>query len=112
MAASKNDKLSYSLLSEYISLYYNKYNKSPILNKYKEKWAMQSLIDDFGIDEVRLTLIYYFKLSKDMHPLSWFFNSFSTIHATRLAAEKDNEIREQARKYTEKLRAEYLNGLS
>lgn len=112
MAASKNDKLSYALLSDYIGLYRSKYNKAPVINKYKEKWAMQSLIDDFGVEEVGLTLTYYFKLSKDMHPLSWFFNNFSAIHTSRLAAEKDSKVRLHARQRTRELRAEYLSGLS
>lgn len=112
MAASKNDKLSYSLLSEYIGLYRDKYNKAPVINKYKEKWAMQSLIDDFGAEEVESSLSYYFKLPKENHPLTWFFNNFATIHIARLNAEKDAKIRAAARQKTYELRAEYLNGLS
>lgn len=112
MAANKNDKLSYSLLSKYITLYHNKYNQTPIINKYKEKWAMQSLIDDFGVDEVESSLLYYFKLPKENHPIIWFFNNFATIHTARLNAEKDAKIRAAARQKTYELRAEYLNGIS
>lgn len=112
MATSKNDKQSYILLSHYISEYYAKYSASPLVNKYKEKWAMQSLIDDFGLEDVQSAITYYFKLSKDGHPLSWFYNNFAAIHTSRLNAEKDIKVRSDARKKTLELRAEYLNGVS
>lgn len=112
MAASKTNTDSYALLSQYIGMYRDKYGSSPVVNKYKEKWAMQSLIDDFGIDETSQTLTYYFKLTKEGHPLSWFFNNFSTIHTSRLNSERDAKIRAAAREKTQQLRAEYLNGIS
>jgi hypothetical protein len=106
------DKDSYSLLSSYISLYRNKYGNSPIVNKYKEKWAMSSLIEDFGISSVQDTLNYYFKLNKEGHSLSWFFNNFSTIHSSRLSAERDAMIRQEQRVRTMEIRAEFINGVS
>lgn len=112
MAASKDNKESYMLLSLYNTLYRDHYNSSPLVNKYKEKWAMQSIIDDFGVENVSITLQYYFKLSKENHPLSWFFNNFSAIHTSRLNSEKDSRIRAAARQKTYELRMEYLNGLS
>ena len=110
--ATSKDKESYSLLSSYIGLHRDKYGASPVINKYKEKWAMQSLIDDFGVEEVESSLSYYFKLPKENHPLTWFFNNFATIHIARLNAEKDAKIRAAARQKTYELRAEDLNGLS
>jgi len=109
VAASKLDKDSYSLLSEYSRLYQERYGSKPVVNKYKEKWAMNSLIEDFGKEEVLETLVYYFKLSKDRHPINWFYNNFSTIYNSRISIEKDDKIRSEARKKTQQLRAEYLN---
>ena len=112
MAASKaNDKDAYSLLSEYSRLYEFKYKQSPIVNKYKEKWGMSSLVDDFGREGVGKTLTYYFKINREGHSLSWFYNNFSTLHLSRLNAEKDDRIRAAARAKTRQLRAEYLDGL-
>lgn len=112
MARSSADKEAYALLSEYSRLYRDKYGSTPVLNKYKEKWAMLSLLEDFGRDGVESTLEYYFKLSKDGHPLTWFVNNFTTVHTSRLNARKDAMLREEQRKKTQELRAEYLNGLS
>lgn len=112
MTKPSKDKDSYSLLSSYISLYRNKYGNSPIVNKYKEKWAMSSLIEDFGISGVQDTLDYYFKLNKEGHSLSWFFNNFSNIHSSRLSAERDAMIRKEQRVRTMEIRAEFINGVS
>jgi hypothetical protein len=112
VAASKNDKSAYSLLSEYSALYKIKYGRPPIINKYKEKWGMLSLIEDFGEEGVSKTLKYYFKINREGHSLPWLYNNFSSIHLSRLAAEKDDKIRAAARSKTRQLRVEYLNGLS
>lgn len=112
MAASRTTDIeSYALLSEYLKLYEFKYKKRPILNKYKEKWGMSSLIEDFGRDEVSKTLHYYFKINCDGHPLSRFYNNFSNLHSSRLNAERDDKIRAAARAKTQQLRAEYLNDI-
>jgi|APGre2960657373_1045057.scaffolds.fasta_scaffold165380_1 hypothetical protein len=112
MARSNSDKEAYSLISEYTRLYREKYGISPTINKYKEKWAFLSLIEDFGYENIEQTLSYYFKLTKDMHPLSWFVNNFSSLHISRIGAEKDAMLRSEQRRKTQELRAEYLNGVS
>jgi hypothetical protein len=112
MARSNSDKEAYSLISEYVRLYREKYGVSPTINKYKEKWAFISLAEDFGYEGVDKTLGYYFKLTKDMHPLGWFVNNFSTLHISRMNSEKDAMLRADQRKKTQELRAEYLNGVS
>lgn len=112
MAKSKVDSAAYALLSEYMSLYWDKYGSNPLINKYKEKWAMASLVEDFGQEEVRETLVYYFKLTKDRHPLPWFFNNFVAVHTSRLSAQKDDILRAEQRKKTQELRSEYINGVS
>lgn len=112
MAASKADKDAYALISYYSKLYKDKYGRSITVNKYKEKWGMASLIEDFGREDVSFGLEYYFRLNREGHPLQWFYSNFSTVHNNRLAAEKDAMIREESRARTKELRAEYLNGLS
>lgn len=110
MAKSFNKE--YELLSRYQVLYIQRYNRPMEINKYKEKWAVSSLIDDFGYESVSKTLNYYFKLDKDNHPLSWFFSNFSMINQRRLDKEMDDTIRAERRAMTEKIVREYRNGLS
>lgn len=111
MARSKYEKTAFALLSDYVCLYKNRYGVPPLVNKYKEKWAMISLVEDFGAEDVANSLEYYFKTIKEGHPLNYFYNNFSSIHSSRISAERDNRIRAEQRKMTEKLRAEYFNGI-
>ena len=46
--AKEDAKFAYALVSLYISLYKNRYNKQPLVNRYREKWAMQDVIDTVG----------------------------------------------------------------
>jgi hypothetical protein len=112
VAANKSDKDAYSLLSEYSRLYQTRYSQSPVINKYKEKWGMSSLVEDFGKEGVSKTLLYYFKTNREGHSLSWFYNNFSNIHSSRLSSEKDAIIRREQRIKTMQIRAEFMNGVS
>ena len=112
MARSNTDKEAFVLLSDYIGEYRNKYSSVPLINKYKEKWAMVSILEDFGKENVEKAIVHYFKLNREGHPLNWFFNNFSAIHLSRVSSEKDAELRKEQRKKTAQLRAEHFNGVS
>lgn len=107
------DKAAFSLLSEYKALYRNRYGYTLDINKYKEKWGMKSLVEDFGQERVSEILTYYFnKSSKDRHPLSWFYSNFDTLLQAKRSQDKDIEIRKQRRLEMNKIRQEYVNGFS
>jgi len=101
----------YELIRQYQSLYNQRYSRPIEINRYKEKWAVSSLLEDFGYDDVEKTLDYYFKLDKDGHPLSWFFSNFTIIRQRRLDKEMDDIIRAERRARTQKIVEEYKNGL-
>lgn len=103
-------KLAYILLNNYAKLYESKYGIKPNLNKYKEKWAAVSLIDDYTFDQVDRVLTYYFTLKKEGHPLMWFYNNFDMLIKTLNENDRDKKIRLELRKETARLREEYLNG--
>lgn len=107
-----NDSSIYALIQYYIKLYEDKYNLKANINKHKEKWAMKSLIEDFGADEVKKTLDYYFICTKDKHPLNWFFNNYDTLSESMNANERDKKLREERRLETMRIRQEYINGIS
>lgn len=107
-----NDSSIFAMIQHYIKLYENKYKCKPLVNKHKEKWAMKSLIEDFGVDETKRTLDYYFVCNKDKHPLVWFYNNYETLNASMNALERDKVLREERRLETMKIRQEYINGIS
>ncbi len=96
-------KEPYILISLYETLYFEKYNKKPRLNKFREKWAMQDVIDSVGYDRAKELLEYYFKTSKNGHPLNFFFYNFDKIDQLQAEIEKDKKNRERLREATKRL---------
>lgn len=101
--AKSDSKQPYMLLSLYESLYSDRYNKSPRINKYKEKWAMQDVIESMGFDRSKELLEYYFKVTKQGHPLQWFFYNFDRLDDMLLQSEEDAQRRRKMREATKKM---------
>ena len=88
-----NEKEPYILISLYQSLYKQKYGSLPKINKFREKWAMQDVIDSVGIDRAKDILVYYFSLPKGGHPLQFFFYNFDRMDSAIEEGKKDKERR-------------------
>ena len=101
MAAKSKEP--YVLISLYENLYTEKYKKKPRINKFREKWAMQDVIDSVGYDRAKELLEYYFKTSKSGHPLNFFFYNFDRIDQVQSDIEKDKVNRAMLREQTKKL---------
>ena len=98
-----NEKEPYILISLYQSLYKDKYGKAPVVNKFREKWAMQDVIDSVGFDRAKELLTYYFHLNKNGHPLQFFFFNFDKIDNNKVESEKDKERRKILMQETKKM---------
>lgn len=98
-----NEKQPYILISLYESLYTDRYNKKPRINKFREKWAMKDVIDSVGFDRAKELLVYYFKTNKSGHPLGFFFYNFDKIDYLKMEIEKDIKNRRTLREATKKL---------
>lgn len=88
-----NSKEPYILLSIYQNMYQNKYGKMPSLNKYREKWAMQDVIDSIGYSRAKELIEYYFTTGKNGHPLQFFFFNFDKIDIMEKEIKKDKTNR-------------------
>ena len=98
-----NEKAPYILMTLYQSLYKEKYGKVPQLNKFREKWAMQDVIESVGFDRAKELLIYYFSLPKGGHPLQFFFYNFDRIDSAVTEIERDKERRRLLLEETKKM---------
>ena len=96
-------KLAYGLVSLYCALYKQVYKKNPVVNKYREKWAMQDVIDSVGFDRAKVLLEYYFKIVKAGHPLNWFFYNFEKLDMTLQEKDQDKTRRELIRAKTKSM---------
>ena len=93
-------KLAYGLVGLYCTLYKEVYKKTAIVNRYREKWAMQDVVDSVGYDRAKVLLEYYFKISKPGHPISWFFYNFEKLDLTLQQTQEDKSRRELIRAKT------------
>ncbi len=98
-----NSKEPYILLTIYQNMYKEKYGKMPFLNKYREKWAMQDVIDSVGFDRAKELIEYYFTTGKSGHPLQFFFFNFDKIDAIQKEIKKDKVNRRILQEATKKL---------
>jgi len=98
-----NEKQPYILISAYQAMYKDKYGKSPTINKFREKWAMQDVIDSVGFDRAKELLEYYFTLNKGGHPLQFFFYNFDKMDAIKVESDKDKEKRKMLLEQTKRL---------
>jgi hypothetical protein len=84
-------------------LYKEKYNKALTINKFREKWAMQDVIDSVGYDRAVELLKYYFKTAKSGHPLNFFYNNFDRIDNLEKEIKKDKAVRSVLLEETKKM---------
>lgn len=91
------------LLTLYLNLYKEKYNKPLTINRYREKWAMQDVIDSIGFDKAYELINYYFSISKPGHPLNFFYINFDRIEALKTEIEKDKETRKKLLESTKRM---------
>ncbi len=98
-----NSKEPYILLTLYQNLYKEKYGRVVTINKFREKWAMQDVIDSVGYDRAKELLEYYFGLTKNGHPLQFFFYNFDKMDSLKIEIEKDKEKRRLLLEETKKM---------
>ena len=98
-----NNKEPYILLTLYQNLYKEKYGRAVTINKFREKWAMQDVIDSVGYTRAKELLEYYFGLTKNGHPLQFFFYNFDKMDSLKIEIEKDKEKRRLLLEETKKM---------
>lgn len=93
----------YILLTIYMALYEQRYGKKPRINKYKEKWAMQDVLDSIGFEQAKDVLSYYFRTGKNGHPLNFFYNNFDRLEDMMIQINKDVANRARLLEQTKRL---------
>lgn len=111
-ATSASDKAVYILLGKYDTLYKERYGTKPRYNRFKEKWAMQDVIDSVGVDRSLELIEYYFKVTKPGHPLTWFFYNFDRLDAMLVNVEEDKKRRATLLEQTKRMVEESEYGSS
>lgn len=93
----------YRLIGEFAKLYKEKYNKPVRINRYKYKWAMFDMIEDYGSSRVYEVMRYYFDLNNDKHTIDFFVYNFDRLEKSMVELQKDREHRQRLREATKKM---------
>ena len=96
-------KLCYALINHYVRLYSEKYDRKPVVNRHREKWAMSDVIESIGYDRAKELLDYYFRTSNQGHSLTWFFYNFDRLDEMLNRTEEDNAWRAKIRLQTRQM---------
>ena len=93
----------YRLVGEFARLYNEKYNKKVRINRYKYKWAMFDMIEDYGASRVYEVMQYYFALNNSGHSIDFFVYNFDRLEKSMVELQKDREHRQRLREATKKM---------
>jgi hypothetical protein len=95
--ASKVDqqrtRQAHTLLSLYVRLYSEKYNRKPSINRYSAKWGMLDVIDSVGYERAVKLLEYYFHTPHVGHDIEFFYKNFDKMDRNLFSITKDRERR-------------------
>lgn len=100
--ASKSQE-AYIMLWKYQELYKQKYKREVTVNKFRDKMAMQDVIDSVGFERGMDLIEYYFKTSKSGHPLLFFLYNFDKLDTMYKEQLKDKEKRRKLMEATKLL---------
>lgn len=95
------NKQIHSLISQYIKCWTEKHKEVPTINRYREKWGFQSMIEDLGYDRAKQVIDYYFTTSKAGHPLKYLLFNYDRLSGILKELEADEKHREELRAKTE-----------
>jgi hypothetical protein len=93
----------YRLVGEFERLYREKYNRKPRINRYKYKWAMVDMIEDYGSSRIYEAMQYFFSVDRAEHTIDFFVYNFDRIEKTMTEIQKDREHRQKLREATKKM---------
>lgn len=97
MTAQK--KQPYMLIDLYILLYKQKSGRAPVINRYKEKWGFQDMIDSLEYDRAVEVIKYYF-MTDNNWSTSQLFNNFEKYDDALRKRDADREYRAKLREET------------
>lgn len=114
MANKKVDELSdtiesgkknepFVLLWKYQKLYEEKYNRKVVVNKFRDKSAMQDVIESIGFARAMELLEYYFRIPRSDHKLLFFLWNFDKLDVAEKELTKDKEKRRLMMEATKRL---------
>ena len=101
-----------SLVTYYLNQFKTKYDAAPKdLNRFRDQWGFQGMIDDFGMDSAKKIIDYYFSTARHYHPTSYLLYNYEKLNSAMLEREEDEkkraELRAESKRRVEEWRKKY-----
>lgn len=104
---------AYALITLYENQYKAKYGSKPSLNRHRDKWGFQDMLEDLGYDDARDVIMYYFEMKHIGHPLQTLLRNYDRYHQIKEERKEDRarrlELREKTLKRVEEFEKEHGN---
>jgi hypothetical protein len=103
---AKQKQQSFALVDLYCLCYESKTGRKPIVNRYREKWGFQDMLESLGYDLAVEVVKYYFTTTNNYSPVHLFsnFDRFAEAIAKRDA---DRARRAKLREQTTRMVQEW-----
>lgn len=100
MSKAERFKQANELVTLYITLFKQRFGKSPVLNRYKQRFALSDILEDMAFEDLETLLKYYIKV--DAEPsLTNFCYEYDELYVKMQRDAKDDQERHQLRRETE-----------
>lgn len=88
------------LINLFISKYQQKYGKKPVLNRFRERWGFQDMIDSVGFEDSQRIIEFYFEIPATSHTCKHLFYNFDNMLSNMEAREQDRAERRRIMEQT------------
>lgn len=113
-AQSQLSKQANGLITLFVKLYQEKHKRAPEINRYKQKWGFQDMVEDLGYDQAKKVIEHFISLRQANHTVQELLFNYDRYSKTLIAREKDREerlaLREQTRLRVEEREANGNDG--
>lgn len=91
-----------ALITYYLKIYNKRYGGAPPgWNRYRAKYAFADMCSDYGYDDAKRIIDYYFDLMYPGHPYQKLGSMYGDFYNSMIEDEEDRQKRIQIRKETE-----------
>jgi hypothetical protein len=99
----------HTLVTYFLNVFKTKYEAAPKdFNRYRDKWGFSGMIEDFGMDQSKKIIDYYFQTNRSYHPTNYLLFNYEKLNAAMLEREEDErnraKLREESRRRVEEWR--------
>ena len=93
---------SNALLTLFIKCYEERYGSKPIVNRYRERWGFQDMIDSVGYATSEEIIKFYFSVPATSHTCKHLFYNFDDMQRNMYARDRDRIDRQILREQTKR----------